>query len=94
MSRSSVLVGLVSITIGTSFGFLWVYRLSDKYSIYDPKYAVTLLVLILYVAYFWLAHTTAWRGARASKLCVFNFVIVFLSFTVVNLYLSSNHRFF
>ncbi len=87
MSRSSVLIGLVCITIGT-------YRLSNKYSFYDPKYAVTLLVLILYAVYFRLARTTAWRGARASKLCVFNFVIVFLSFTVVNLYLSSNHRFF
>ncbi|HTT32184.1 MAG TPA: cytochrome c biogenesis protein CcsA [Methylomirabilota bacterium] len=94
MSRSSVLVGLVSITIGTSLGFLWVYRLSNRYSFYDPKYAITLLLLVLYVAYFWLARTTAWRGARASKLCVFNFVIVFLSFTVVNLYLSHNHRFF
>jgi len=89
-----VLVGLVSITIWTSFGFLWVYRLSDKYSFYDPKYAITLLVLILYAVYFRLAHTTAWRGARASRLCVFNFLIVFLSFTVVNLYLSANHRFF
>lgn len=94
MSRSSVLVGLVSITVGTAFGFLWVYRLSDKYSFYDPKYAITLVVLILYAVYFRLARTTAWRGARASKLCVFNFLLVFLSFTVVNFYLSHNHRFF
>jgi len=94
MSRSSVLVGLVSITIGTALGFLWVDRLSDKYSFYDPKYAITLLVLLLYLAYFRLARTTAWRGARASKLCVFNFVIVFLSFTVVNFYLSHSHRYF
>jgi len=94
MSQSSVLIGLVSISIGTAFGFLWVYRLSDKYSLYDPKYAITLLVLVLYAAYFRLARTTAWRGARASKMCVFNFVVVFLSFTVVNLYLSHNHRFF
>jgi len=34
------------------------------------------------------------RGARASKLCIFNFVIVVLSFTVVNLYLSHSHRYF
>ncbi|HYL82602.1 MAG TPA: cytochrome c biogenesis protein CcsA [Candidatus Angelobacter sp.] len=94
MTRSSVLVGLISITIGMIFGFLWVYRLSDKYSFYDPKYAITLLVLILYATYFRLARTTAWRGSRASKLCVFNFVIVILSLTVVNLYLSHNHRFF
>lgn len=94
MSQSSVLVGLVSITIGTAFGFLWVDRLSHKYSFYDPKYAVTLLVLLLYFVYFRLARKTAWRGARASKLCIFNFVVVFLSFTVVNLYLSHSHRYF
>jgi ABC-type transport system involved in cytochrome c biogenesis permease subunit len=55
---------------------------------------VTLVVLLLYALYFRLARTTAWRGARASKLCVFNFVIVVLSFTVVNLYLSHSHRYF
>lgn len=92
MSRSSVLVGLVSITIGTALGFLWVDRLSNSF--YDPKYATTLLVLLLYAVYFWLARTAAWRGARASKLCVFNFVIVFFSFTVVNFYLSHSHRYF
>jgi hypothetical protein len=27
-------------------------------------------------------------------LCIFNFVIVVLSFTVVNLYLSHSHRYF
>jgi ABC-type uncharacterized transport system permease subunit len=94
MSRSSVLVGLVSIAIGTALGFVWVDRLSDKYSFFDWKYAITLLVLLLYVIYFRLARTTAWRGARASKLCIFNFVVVVLSFTVVNLYLSHSHRYF
>jgi ABC-type uncharacterized transport system permease subunit len=94
MSQSSVLVGLVSIAIGTALGFLWVDRLSSKYSFYDPKYAITLVVLALYAVYFRLARKTAWRGARASKLCIFNFVVVFLSFTVVNLYLSHSHRYF
>ena len=94
MSQSSVLVGLVSIAIGTVLGFVWVDRLSSQYSFYDPKYVITLLVLALYALYFRLARTTAWRGARASKLCIFNFVIVVLSFTVVNLYLSHSHRYF
>src|SRR5437867_6831092 len=38
MSRSSVLVGLVSIAIGTALGFVVVDRLSDRYSFYDSKY--------------------------------------------------------
>jgi ABC-type uncharacterized transport system permease subunit len=94
MSRSSVLVGVVSIAIGTALGFISVDRLTGVYSFYDPKYVITLLVLLLYILYFRLARTTAWRGARASKLCIFNFVVVVLSFTVVNLYLSHSHRYF
>ncbi|MBV9886211.1 MAG: cytochrome c biogenesis protein CcsA, partial [Acidobacteria bacterium] len=94
MSRSSVLVGIISIAIGTALGFVWVDRLTGQYWYYDPKYVVTLAVLVLYAVYWLLARTTAWRGARASRLCIFNFVIVVLSFTVVNLYLSHSHRYF
>ena len=94
MSQSSVLIGLVSIAVGTVLGFIWVDRLTGQYWYYDPKYVVTLLVLLLYAAYLQLSRTTTWRGARASRLCIFNFVIVILSFTVVNLYLSHAHRYF
>ena len=94
MSRSSVLVGLISIAVGTALGFVSVDRLPGQNSLFDPKYVITLLVLALYALYFFLARTTAWRGARASKLCMFNFVIVVLSFTVVNLYFSHSHRYF
>jgi ABC-type uncharacterized transport system permease subunit len=94
MSRSSVLIGLLSIAVGTVLGFVWVDRLHGQFWYYDPKYVITLLVLLLYAIYFIVARTAAWRGARASKLCIFNFVIVILSFTVVNLYLSQSHRYF
>jgi len=94
MSRSSVLIGLISIAVGTILGFIWVDRLTGQYWYYDPKYVVTLLVLALYAAYLRLSNTTTWRGARASRLCIFNFVVVILSFTVVNLYLSHTHRYF
>lgn len=94
MSRSSVFIGLVSIAAGTALGFLWVDRLTGQVWRSDPKYIVTLLVLALYALYLALARTTSWRGARASKLCVFNFVVVIFSFTVVNLYLSHAHRYF
>ena len=95
MSHTSVLVGLITITVGTALGFVAVDRLSGTQVYYfDPKYVVTLLVLAMYAAYFHLARTAAWRGARASKLCVFNFVLVVLSFTVVNIYFSQHHRYF
>jgi ABC-type uncharacterized transport system permease subunit len=94
MSQSSVLVGLISIGIGTALGFVWVDRLTGNVFHYDPKYVVTLLVLIAYVLYLGLARNPGWRGARASQLCIFNFVIVIFSFTVVNLFFSHAHRYF
>jgi ABC-type transport system involved in cytochrome c biogenesis permease subunit len=94
MSRSSVLIGLLSIGVGTVLGFIWVDRLTGRYWYYDSKYVITLVVLLLYAVYFQLARTTAWRGARASRLCIFNFVVVVLSFTVVNFYFSHSHRYF
>jgi ABC-type uncharacterized transport system permease subunit len=94
MSRTSVLLGLITIAAGTGLGYLAVDRQPGQPAFFDPKYLITLLVLVLYMAYFRLARTTAWRGARASMLCVFNFVLVVLSFTVVNLFFSQHHRYF
>jgi ABC-type uncharacterized transport system permease subunit len=94
MSQSSVLVGLISIAIGTAMGFVWVDRLTGNVWHYDPKYAVTLLVLAAYVFYLRLARNPSWRGARASQLCIFNFAIVIFSFTIVNLFFSHAHRYF
>src|SRR6266849_5320173 len=94
MSHTSVLVGLVTIAVGTALGFIAVDRQAGQHWYFDPKYIFTLVVLLRYAAYFRPARTTAWRGAHDSKLCVFNFVLVVLSFKVVNLYFSSHHRYF
>ena len=95
MSHTSVMVGLVTILVGTSLGFIAVDRnIAEHYSYFDPKYIFTLFVLLLYIVYFRLARTAAWRGARASKLCVFNFVLVVVNFWVVNLFFSQHHRYF
>ena len=96
MSHTSVLVGLVTIAVGTSLGFLTVDRqlATEHYSYFDPKYVFTLFVLALYAIYFRLARTAAWRGARASKLCVFNFALVVVNFAVINIYFSQHHRYF
>ena len=69
-------------------------RLTGNVWHYDPKYVVTLLVLVAYVFYLRLARNPGWRGARASQLCIFNFAIVIFSFTVVNLFFSRSHRYF
>ncbi|MFZ0701621.1 MAG: cytochrome c biogenesis protein CcsA [Candidatus Acidiferrales bacterium] len=94
MSRSSVWVGLVSLAIGTTLGFVWEHRLTGHFAIGDPKVLVTLVVLAVYVIYLAIVHAPAWRGARAAMVCACNFVIVLFSYTVVNVYFTGFHRFF
>src|SRR5207245_10464489 len=93
-SQSSAPMGLISIAIGTALCCAWLHRLTANVAHYDPKYVVTLLVLVAYVFYVRLARNPGWRGARASQLCIFNFAIVIFSFTVVNLFFSRSHRYF
>jgi len=94
MSRSSVMVGVLALLVGGGFGLIWQHRLRGSYWSADPKVLVTVAILGLYAGYLWLSRAKAWRGARASALCVANFLIVIFSFTIVNLYLSRFHRYF
>jgi ABC-type transport system involved in cytochrome c biogenesis permease subunit len=94
MSRSAVVVGVAALCTGVVFGFVWAHRLEGHYWNGDPKEIVTLLLLALYAAYLWLSRRPAWRGARASALCMANFLLVIFSYSIVNVYLSRYHRFY
>jgi len=93
MARSSVMVGVISLAVGMALGFMWAHRIRGHYWNGDPKEIVTLIVFVCYALYLWLGRKTAWRGARASLLCVLCFVLPIFSITVVN-HLSRYHRFF
>ena len=94
VSRSSAGVGVISLAIGVCMGLVWAHRLLGGYWHGDWKILVTLVILAAYSTYWVLSQTGTWRGARASRLCVVNFLIVIFSYSVVNLYLSRFHRFF
>ncbi len=94
MSLSSVWVGLVALVIGTTLGFVWEHRLTHRFAMADPKVLVTLIVLVIYAVYLLIVRAPAWRGARAALLCVCNFAVVLFSYTIVNLYFTSFHRYF
>ena len=93
LSRLSVRVGLLLLGVGVASGFVWAHRLLGRYWDDDWKVGVTLLIFAAYVAYLLLARTGTWRGARASALCVANFMFVIFSYSIVNLYLSHFHRY-
>ena len=94
MARSSVLIGCGSLAAGMTAGFIWAHRLQGRYWDGDPKDIITILILALYVGYTLLARTATGRGARASAFCIFNFMFVIFSYSIVNRYLSHFHRYF
>src|SRR6202050_2545527 len=65
MSRSGVVVGLLSLLVGIAFGLTWFHRIYGHYWNGDPKEIVTLVILAVYAGYLWIGRTAAWRGARA-----------------------------
>jgi ABC-type transport system involved in cytochrome c biogenesis permease subunit len=94
MTRSSVLIGCCSLAAGMTAGLIWAHRLQGRYWDGDPKVLVTFVILAVYLGYTFLSRTAAWRGARASALCIFNFMFVIFSYSIVNRYLSHFHRYF
>jgi ABC-type uncharacterized transport system permease subunit len=94
MTRSSVQIGCVSLAAGMTAGFILAHRLQGRYWSGDPKMIVTVLIFVLYIGYTLLAGTAAWRGARASALCIFNFMFVIFSYSIAGPYLSHFHRYF
>ena len=94
MTRSSVLIGCASLVVGMTAGFIWAQRLWGQYWDGDPKVIITVLILFAYLGYVYLSRSPSWRGARASVLCIINFLFVIFSYSIVNLYLSRFHRFF
>jgi ABC-type transport system involved in cytochrome c biogenesis permease subunit len=94
MTRSSVLIGCASLAAGMTAGLITAHRLQGTYWNGDPKVLVTVLIFLIYVIYTVLSRTAAWRGARASALCIFNFLFVIFSYSVVNSSLSHFHHFF
>lgn len=93
MARSSVYVGLATMIVGVSLGFMYERRLDGLIRWTDPKVVVTLAIFVIYLAYLGLSRTSGWRGARAARMCALNFFVVLFSYTAVNLYLTSFHRF-
>lgn len=94
MSRTSVVIGVVALSVGIVLGMVKATALWKGVWSWDPKVIASFVVWGIYVVYLWLGNTTAWRGARASILCVLNFLLLIFSYTVVNLLLSEHHRYF
>lgn len=77
---SSLVVGMITMTLGIVTGAIWAERVWGRYWGWDPKETAALVTWLIYLALFHYRMTAGWRGKRAAILNVFGFISVLFTF--------------
>ncbi len=94
MSTKSEIFGFVMLTIAIIVGLAWLPRAFDNFSYFDPKLIGTMVIWVLYAIGLAAKRMLGWQGRKTMVLSLIAFGFVFLSMTVVNLYMSGFHSFY
>lgn len=93
MNRTSVAIGVPVLLCGIFLGSLWAHKLHVLWRV-DPKLIWSLITLLVYAGYLYLEKLGTWRGKRSAIISVCGFLIIIFSYSVVNLFFSSFHKFY
>ena len=93
MSHKAEVFGFMMLTVAIGIGVLWLPRVFKDFSYLDPKLVGTLFIWVLYAVGLSAKRRLGWQGRKTIILSLVAFGFVFLSMTVINLYLSSFHGF-
>jgi len=93
MSHRAEVFGFVALGVAIVIGVLWLPRVFDRFSYWDPKLVTTVVIWSLYALALGAKRSLGWQGRRTMIITLVAFCFVFLSMTVINLYLSSFHSF-
>jgi ABC-type uncharacterized transport system permease subunit len=93
LSVSGMGMGMLLFTASMLIGVIWLPRVFEQFSYLDPKLLVTGVVWLLYAVVFGMHLAGRIDGRRFMQLSVWGFIFSLLSLTVVNMFLSSFHRF-
>ncbi|MEO6323784.1 MAG: cytochrome c biogenesis protein CcsA [Thermoanaerobaculia bacterium] len=94
-NRTSLGVGVVALTVGLVFGILWaaqVWHVEHPLWLLDPKVVIAFLTLAFYLY----VVIRAYRGeapVKTARLSIAGFVLVIVSYTAINLFVSRIHVF-
>jgi ABC-type transport system involved in cytochrome c biogenesis permease subunit len=94
MSHKAEVFGFVMLSIAILVGVFWLPRAFPNFTYLDPKLIGTLSIWILYAAALTAKRKLGWQGRKMMIISLVAFGFVFLSMTVVNLYLSGFHTFY
>ncbi|MCK5574105.1 MAG: cytochrome c biogenesis protein CcsA [Bacteroidetes bacterium] len=93
MSHKAEVFGFAMLTVGIIIGITWLPRVFDEFSYLDPKLIGTMLIWLLYAVGLAAKKQFGWQGRKTQILSLVAFGFMFLSMTVINLYLSRFHSF-
>jgi len=93
MSHRSEVFGFAALSIAIGIGLVWLPRVFDTFSYWDPKLVGTLAIWLLYAVALGAKRSLGWQGRKTIVISLVAFGFVFLSMTVINLYLSGFHSF-
>jgi ABC-type transport system involved in cytochrome c biogenesis permease subunit len=93
MSHKAEVFGFVALGVAIVTGLLWLPRVFRDFSYWDPKLVGTLVIWCLYAVGLGAKKMLGWQGRKTMIISLVAFGFIFLSMTVINLYLSGFHSF-
>jgi ABC-type uncharacterized transport system permease subunit len=93
MTIVPAVAGFVFLTASIIIGGVWLPKLFEDFSWFDPKLLSTAVVWLLYLVLLFARYVMRVDGKRIVMLSLYGFVGIVLSLTIVNMFLSDFHRF-
>jgi ABC-type transport system involved in cytochrome c biogenesis permease subunit len=93
MSHKAEVFGFVALGMAIVIGLFWLPRVFSEFSYWDPKLVGSLVIWFLYAIGLGAKKKLGWQGRKSMIISLVAFGFVFLSMTVINLYLSGFHSF-
>ncbi len=93
MNHKAELFGFVMLTVAIGVGLFWLPRAFQTFTYLDPKLIGTAMIWLLYAVGLAAKRKFGWQGRKFMIISLVAFGFVFLSMTVINLFMSSFHSF-
>ncbi len=94
MSNKAEMFGFIMLTIAIAVGLFWLPRAFESFSYWDPKLIGTMAIWVFYAVGLAARKSLGWQGRKTMIISLIGFGFVFLSMTVINLYMSGFHSFY
>ena len=93
MSHKAEVFGFWMLSVAITIGVIWLPMAFENFSYWDPKLIGTMFIWVLYAIGLTAKRKLGWQGRKTMIISLIGFGFVFLSMTVINLYMSGFHSF-